>query len=172
MDDIPNVRPRTRRTRFVCISDTHNRTVALPQGDVLIHSGDLTNMGSFTELSKQVSWLERADFECKIVVAGNHDLTLDSSFFAQWGSHFHNDAANPQDPAACQALLAQSPSLTYLCHESRAIKLASPSGPRTAFSVFGSPHTPEHSRAPAVSNFRSRLFPLFAGPGVKISYHS
>ena len=42
--------PRTRRTRFVCISDTHNCTVKLPKGDVLIHCGDLTNMGSFTEV--------------------------------------------------------------------------------------------------------------------------
>lgn len=42
---------RTRRTRFVCISDTHNRNVALPKGDVLIHAGDLTNSGSYAEVS-------------------------------------------------------------------------------------------------------------------------
>lgn len=39
-----------RRTRFVCISDTHNCTVKLPPGDVLIHAGDLTNQGSFSEV--------------------------------------------------------------------------------------------------------------------------
>lgn len=38
-----------RRTRFVCISDTHNQTLKLPKGDVLIHAGDLTNQGSFPE---------------------------------------------------------------------------------------------------------------------------
>ncbi|KAI1635716.1 Metallo-dependent phosphatase-like protein [Biscogniauxia mediterranea] len=150
--DDSNPRPPTRRTRFVCISDTHNRTVNLPKGDVLIHCGDLTNNGSFTELSKQVAWLENADFECKIVVAGNHDLTLDPAFFAQWGAHFFN--GDPQDPIACQNLLAQSPSLAYLCHESRTVKLTSPSGPRTRFSVFGSPHSPEHGRAPAWSAFQ------------------
>lgn len=42
---------RTRRTRFVCISDTHNRNVALPKGDVLIHAGDMTNNGSYAEVS-------------------------------------------------------------------------------------------------------------------------
>ena len=40
----------TRRTRFVCISDTHNCTVKLPKGDVLIHAGDLTNQGSLSEV--------------------------------------------------------------------------------------------------------------------------
>ncbi|KAI1774412.1 Metallo-dependent phosphatase [Hypoxylon cercidicola] len=134
------VPPRTRRTRFVCISDTHNCTVKLPKGDVLIHCGDLTNQGSFSELSKQVAWLEKADFECKIVIAGNHDLTLDTDFFEQYGNYFHNNT--PQDPTACQELLTQATSLTYLQHESRTIKLTSPSGPRTTFDVFGSPYVP------------------------------
>ncbi|KAI1147676.1 Metallo-dependent phosphatase-like protein [Nemania diffusa] len=131
---------RTRRTRFVCISDTHNCTVKLPKGDVLIHCGDLTNQGSLTELSKQVHWLEQANFECKIVVAGNHDLTLDTAFYSVHGAYRHNK--RPQVPADCQALLAGSESITYLQHERRAIRLTSPAGPRTAFSVFGSPYSP------------------------------
>ncbi|KAI1114273.1 Metallo-dependent phosphatase-like protein [Nemania sp. NC0429] len=130
---------RTRRTRFVCISDTHNCTVRLPKGDVLIHCGDLTNQGSFNELSKQVSWLERADFECKIVVAGNHDFALDTDFYNTWAAY--GRFQTPQGPGECQALLTGSPSLTYLLHERRTIKLTSPSGPRTTFSVFGSPYS-------------------------------
>lgn len=43
--------PTLRKTRIVCISDTHNCTVKLPAGDVLIHAGDLTNQGSFSEVS-------------------------------------------------------------------------------------------------------------------------
>ncbi|KAI1377128.1 Metallo-dependent phosphatase [Hypoxylon crocopeplum] len=132
--------PRTRRTRFVCISDTHNCTVKLPNGDVLIHCGDLTNQGSFNELSKQVAWLERANFECKLVIAGNHDLTLDTEFFEQYGNYFHNNT--PQNPIDCQNLLAQSKSLIYLQHSSKTVELTSPSGPRTTFSVFGSPYIP------------------------------
>lgn len=41
---------KTRRTRFVCISDTHNRNVKLPKGDVLIHAGDITNLGTYEEV--------------------------------------------------------------------------------------------------------------------------
>ena len=67
--------PEHRRTRFVCISDTHNASpfngcFKLPKGDVLIHAGDMTNQGSLSELSKTIDWIERADFEVKIVIAG------------------------------------------------------------------------------------------------------
>lgn len=132
--------PHKRRTRFVCISDTHNCNVKLPKGDVLIHCGDLTNQGSFTELSKQIEWLEKADFELKIIVAGNHDLTLDHHFFADVGRRFHNNVT--QDPVACEALIMEARTLTYLRHESRTFRLTSSSGPRTTFSVFGSPYSP------------------------------
>lgn len=37
---------------------------------MLIHAGDLTNQGSFAELQKTVQWIEEADFEAKIVIAG------------------------------------------------------------------------------------------------------
>jgi predicted phosphodiesterase len=70
-EDQPTI---TRKTRFVCISDTHNGSpngsFKLPKGDVLIHAGDLTNQGSYSELKKTIRWIEEADFETKIVVAG------------------------------------------------------------------------------------------------------
>ncbi|TWU74334.1 hypothetical protein ED733_006034 [Metarhizium rileyi] len=132
--------PKLRRTRIVCVSDTHNCTVKLPKGDVLIHAGDLTNQGSYSELSKTVKWLEGADFEAKIVVAGNHDITLDEGFYTQHGFAFHNQA--PQSPSQCLELLKSSPSITYLHHESATIRLRSPEGPRTQFTVFGSPYSP------------------------------
>ncbi|KAL1902751.1 hypothetical protein Sste5346_000661, partial [Sporothrix stenoceras] len=130
----------TRRTRIVCISDTHNSTVKLPKGDVLVHAGDLTNQGSHKELVRAVAWLEKAEFECKIVVAGNHDITLDEAFYAHHGSHFHNQM--PQSSDECRALLDSSPTITYLCHESVDIRLKSNKGPHTKFTVFGSPYSP------------------------------
>ncbi|PHH69360.1 hypothetical protein CDD82_7813 [Ophiocordyceps australis] len=129
-----------RRTRFVCVSDTHNCPVKLPKGDVLVHAGDLTNQGSYSELSKAVKWLEAADFEAKIVVAGNHDITLDSAFYSQHGQAFHNKGL--QSHSHCLSLLTDSPSITYLCHSAATVRLSSPAGPRTGFTVFGSPYSP------------------------------
>ena len=44
-------------SRFVCISDTHARTFNVPSGDVLLHSGDLTNLGKMSEFEKTTDWL-------------------------------------------------------------------------------------------------------------------
>lgn len=77
-----NMTPHLRKTRFVCISDTHNAsptdgTFKLPKGDVLIHAGDLTKQGTLAELRRTLDWIEDADFEVKIVIAGrlcsNHE---------------------------------------------------------------------------------------------------
>ncbi|KAK4152494.1 Metallo-dependent phosphatase-like protein [Chaetomidium leptoderma] len=64
----------------VCVSDTHNNQPALPDGDVLIHAGDLTQSGSLAELQAAVSWLRAQPHAIKIVVAGNHDLLLDAGW--------------------------------------------------------------------------------------------
>jgi hypothetical protein len=71
---------------------------------------------------------------------GNHDITLDTEFYTQHGLSFHNQ--EPQDPSECQNLLKNSPTLTYLNHESRKFYLRKPSGPHTSFTVFGSPFSP------------------------------
>jgi len=64
-----------RKIHFVCISDTHNASpetgaFKLPKGDVLIHAGDMTKEGTHAELRRTLDWIENADFEVKIVVAG------------------------------------------------------------------------------------------------------
>lgn len=69
--------------RIVCISDTHLLQPPLPDGDVLIHAGDLTlstgdnRERSFGELRHAAEWLERQPHRHKIVIAGNHDRVLD-----------------------------------------------------------------------------------------------
>ncbi|KAJ9637145.1 hypothetical protein H2201_008307 [Coniosporium apollinis] len=134
-------RPQYRKIRIVCISDTHNQTPKLPKGDVLIHAGDLTNHGSITELRKVVAWLEKADFQAKIVVAGNHDITLDPDFYREHGAYTHPQ--NVQDPEECLRLLTESLTITYLNHESATVRLTSVDGSYTQLRVFGSPWSPK-----------------------------
>ncbi|KAL9125636.1 MAG: hypothetical protein Q9217_005189 [Psora testacea] len=137
--------PESRKTRFVCVSDTHNISPAdgafkLPKGDVLIHAGDLTKQGTYQELKKTLDWIDQADCEVKLVVAGNHDITLDLDFYAEHGMYFHNQ--HPQDPKACVGLVKQYKSTIFLNHESTDIRLMKQDGPRTSFKVFGSPYSP------------------------------
>lgn len=75
------------------ISDTHATTPKpdqcsnyayrwpLPKADVLLHAGDLTMTGRVSEYEKTLNVLNQADAEIKIVIAGNHDITLDESFY-------------------------------------------------------------------------------------------
>lgn len=129
-----------RRVRIVCISDTHTQTPKLPAGDILIHAGDLTNQGTHSELSKTIEWLQRTDFRVKIVVCGNHDITCDISFYQQYGTYFHNKKM--EDPQLCVDLFQPDPSIVYLNHEAKQIRLAHEGGAVTILKVFGSPYSP------------------------------
>jgi len=63
--------------KVVCISDTHTNTVPVPNGDVLIHAGDLTNAGTVKEIQAQLDWIATLPHKEKIVIAGNHDSYFD-----------------------------------------------------------------------------------------------
>ncbi|ELQ33467.1 hypothetical protein OOU_Y34scaffold00937g14 [Pyricularia oryzae Y34] len=54
----------------------------LPPGDSLVHAGDLSQYGTFAEIQAQLTWLAAQPHRHKVVVAGNHDLLLDSDFAA------------------------------------------------------------------------------------------
>jgi predicted phosphodiesterase len=71
-------RPAQPPIRVVCISDTHTHIPEhVPEGDVLIHAGDMTNAGSIAEIQKQVDWLASLPHKEIVVVSGNHDTYLD-----------------------------------------------------------------------------------------------
>lgn len=66
--------------RFVCISDTHNKTDSLkvPPGDVLLHAGDFSQVGLPDEVTHFNNFLSTLNHTYKIVIAGNHDITFDT----------------------------------------------------------------------------------------------
>jgi predicted phosphodiesterase len=62
--------------RIVCISDTHLQwkpVDQIPEGDVLIHAGDLTMTGSYLEVVRACATLSRFPHPRKLLIAGNHD---------------------------------------------------------------------------------------------------
>lgn len=62
--------------KIVCISDTHFYPVTkeIPDGDVLIHAGDLTGYGTLKQVAAAGNWLGRLPHPIKLVVPGNHDF--------------------------------------------------------------------------------------------------
>ncbi|MFN0204333.1 MAG: metallophosphatase domain-containing protein, partial [Bacteroidia bacterium] len=62
--------------KFVAISDTHGRhnSLVLPEGDVLLHAGDISRKGDKAEIREFMGWFKRQPFKYKVMIAGNHDF--------------------------------------------------------------------------------------------------
>jgi predicted phosphodiesterase len=65
--------------RIVCISDTHgrHRDLEIPECDLLLHAGDITGRGEPFILRDFNAWLAGLPASHKVVIAGNHDETLE-----------------------------------------------------------------------------------------------
>jgi Icc-related predicted phosphoesterase len=62
--------------KIVCISDTHARheLTAVPEGDILVHAGDITRHGDLTDVESFDRWLGTLPHKHKVVICGNHDF--------------------------------------------------------------------------------------------------
>ncbi|KAJ5084705.1 hypothetical protein NUU61_009284 [Penicillium alfredii] len=89
------------KTRVCMISDTHTCAPnprqytwnayrhPLPTANILLHAGDLTKVGYRVEHEAMIAMLKKADAELKLVIAGNHDVTLDEDYFMRGGYRRH-----------------------------------------------------------------------------------
>jgi Icc-related predicted phosphoesterase len=69
--------------RITFISDTHGKhrelDGQLPGGDVLVHCGDISNVGRLSEIENFLRWFEAQDYEHTIFIAGNHDFGFENT---------------------------------------------------------------------------------------------
>lgn len=65
--------------RIVAMADTHgyHQKLRVPEGDVLIHAGDLTQRGTLPQLAQVADWLRSLPHRHKLVIAGNHDFAFE-----------------------------------------------------------------------------------------------
>ena len=119
--------------RLVCISDTHccHRSIELPEGDILIHTGDVTRGGTYQQIKDFLEWFSVQPFSHRIWIAGNHDITLQQDFYLRNSRRFHK--LHKEDPKAIQALVHSYTSVVYLQDE-----LVECAGLR----IYGSPWQP------------------------------
>jgi len=101
--------------RIVFISDTHlQQGFSVPDGDILVHSGDLTGRGTFQEVAKALHWFGKFPHRHKIAIAGNHDWLFE------------------KDPGIARGLVPEG--VTYL--EAQEVTIE-------GLRFWGSPYTPE-----------------------------
>jgi Icc-related predicted phosphoesterase len=65
--------------RLVVLSDTHSQhdEIDVPEGDVLIHAGDMSSGGTLDELRQFNDWLADLPHRRKLFVPGNHDFCFE-----------------------------------------------------------------------------------------------
>lgn len=135
--------------KFMILSDTHNfdketagpcpLTQALPKVDVVLHCGDLTSVGGLSSYKKALQMLGHFDAELKLVISGNHDLSLDGRY---WQSHLDEDDDPDEHEKAVDIMtgpLAQAAGVTYLEEGTHNFTLKS----GKSFKIFASPYQPE-----------------------------
>ena len=117
--------------RITVISDTHGKhdriTKDLPGGDVLIHAGDISSMGTAKEIISFCKWYDRIDnYDTKIFIAGNHD----------WG--FQTDSENSMQTVNSYK------SIDYIQDDSLTLYFDGPNGdhPEDNIRIYGSPWQP------------------------------
>jgi len=69
--------------KIICISDTHglhgHMKNKIPDGDMIIHSGDFCNRGDYFECVEFFNWFSSLPHKYKLVIAGNHDIWMEKA---------------------------------------------------------------------------------------------
>lgn len=116
---------------IVCISDTHQLQPEVPDGDLLLHAGDLANHGSFEELQAQLDWLASLPHRHKGVIAGNHDRLLDPEYVARFPDRICETEGRSRADLEWHDLV-------YLNRTSKTLKFG-----QRMLKIYGSPWTPQ-----------------------------
>jgi len=111
--------------KILCISDTHGKHNQIPlewlePADIIIHAGDISNVGELKEIESFCSWFSKLDqYTHKIFIAGNHDFG-----FQRFNADYDE----------VMSLLKTYPNITYLMDSEIVID---------GIKFYGSPWQPE-----------------------------
>jgi predicted MPP superfamily phosphohydrolase len=128
--------------RFLVLSDTHGNDLpaSLPQCDVLLHCGDITEDGSPESIEKALQALGNIKAELKLMIAGNHEISMDKDYYL-------GEGGLPEDVEKTQKLFSPtSPSvasksgMTFLEEGTHSFTLSS----GAYFTIYASSFTPKY----------------------------
>ncbi|RAL00402.1 40S ribosomal eS8 domain-containing protein [Aspergillus ibericus CBS 121593] len=188
------------KTTLLLLSDTHTLPPhpplttsnayrhPLPPSDILIHAGDLTKVGYKHEHQTILQTILSHPAPLKLIIPGNHDITLDEPYYTHLGHYRHKYRTDHTAPSATSgsenvsAGKAEAGRLENL-DEIRELYTGSEArekgiryleegmyrfrlGDGRVFSVYASPYTPEFCQwAFAYERGVDRFNPVVAGEG-------
>ncbi|RDW57606.1 hypothetical protein BP6252_13688 [Coleophoma cylindrospora] len=145
----------TNTLRIVCMSDTHedNPAALIPDGDIFIHAGDMTDYGNVAEFTTVLKWVQDLPHKVKILIAGNGDATLDNPY-SQQNARLQNlktdkirNRFNPEALALFTSPDMRAKGIHYLDREVRTVAYYRVRGSDTLreLNIYGNPLMPEFS---------------------------
>ncbi|CAI4218269.1 unnamed protein product [Parascedosporium putredinis] len=140
----PTIQPRNPIFPYTLYGHTATRSpfhLPLPAVDVLIHCGDLTKRSSAEEYRSTMAAIRQVQAPVKIIIAGNHDLSLHQQFVKD---NMNENVSKSQRALAFHAeakhIVAGSKDVTYLEEGTHEVSL--PNGARLR--LYTSPWTPSY----------------------------
>jgi len=127
------------------MSDTHNLALTTntslpfrlpaPEADVVLHCGDLTEDGRIEDLQKAIQMIGSIEAELRLVIAGNHELSLDRQFY-----HAHEglEEDHLQAIETMTGAFAGEHGVVFLSEGTHRFTLKN----GFSFSIYASPYTP------------------------------
>ena len=110
----------------------------LPPCDVLLHCGDLTEDGTPDSISAALQTLGKVEAKLKLVIAGNHDISLDKSYWlSQGGTETDSERAEALVSSDAGSEASRN-GITFLREGTHTFKLAC----GATFKIYASPYTP------------------------------
>jgi hypothetical protein len=117
----------------------------LPEADILLHAGDLTVSGSLSQYQSIYQFLKSHPVKLKIVIAGNHDFTLDSDYKTDPDARQWNPSLAGDEPAVRELWTSQEArdaGIIYCQDGTQTFSVDLKDRGTAKFTVFTSPRTP------------------------------
>lgn len=156
-------------TNFLVMSDTHGKA-SLPEildvpVDVVLHCGDLSDCGQLEDYENTIGLLATISAPLKLVIAGNHDLTLDKQY---WEENTTSQGAGlyAQARELWTGKKAQEAGITFLEHGMHQFTLSNGAKLR----IYANSSTPNGSRVHDWAFGYPTSQDLYNPPGKGVTY--
>lgn len=126
-----------KKLKTAAISDTHSlhTKLIIEPCDVLIHSGDVSNIGEKQDVENFLFWFAKQPAKYKIFIAGNHDFFFDYDWkaYTPQGQKRMSRYAKKYTENDIDNLLSKYPNIIYLNNSSIIIE---------GIKFYGTPYSP------------------------------